>query len=57
MTVTRLGLGLDLELEKGLLYNKTPQEAFLARKKYWFHRHNLKLLRFVIFRIFLTYLI
>ena len=24
VTVTRLGLGLDLELEEGLLYNKTP---------------------------------
>ena len=49
MTVTRLELGLDLELEEGLLYKKILQEAFLARKKYWFHRHNLKLLRFVIF--------
>ena len=32
VTVTRLGLELNLELKEGLLYNKTPQKAFLARK-------------------------
>ncbi|KAF0519657.1 hypothetical protein F8M41_016511 [Gigaspora margarita] len=37
VTVTKLGLELDLELEEGLLYNKTPQEAFLARKNIVVH--------------------